>query len=104
MKREFTLIFVLLISFFSVAAEQSNNRQDSPEEVGRKYVNLNTDDPQADSLVQSIMSNSGSVVSMACCYESVDQNGRAVTLSGKIYFPKTELSKRIVVQIGRAHV
>ena len=63
-----------------------------------KYVDLNQTDPQSDSLVQSILASSGQTVSMPCVYQSVDQHGEVVTLSGKIYFPKLGLPKRFVLE------
>ena len=87
MKRIQILTTILLLSVAVMAEEQV-----------RQYVNLNQDAPQEDSLVLAIIENAGKTVSMACTYESVDQHGEKVTLSGKIYFPKQGLPKRFVLE------
>ena len=85
MKNRFVHIFALLLTF--AACTQ-----------GREYVNLNQPAPAEDSLVQALSATILQTVSMPCSYESADQFGEPVTLSGKVYFPKDKQAKRIVIQ------
>ena len=70
----------------------------SPVLGAQQYVNLQMEAPETDSLVLALIEAAGQTVAMPCTYESVDQNGEPVTLSGKIYFPKQGLPRRFVIQ------
>ena len=82
-------IFFLLLLYTPLYAQHDTTRL---------YVNLHMSAPAEDSLVQACMNTTESYVSMPCTYSSVDQFGLPVTLSGKIYFPREGLPKRIVLQ------
>lgn len=88
MRRQIILTIGLFLSLTMGAA--------NPQ--AKQYVDLTQESPQTDSLVQALITDAGQTVSMPCIYESVDQNGNPVTLSGKIYFPKQGLPKRFVIQ------
>lgn len=88
MKRQFILTLVLLLALAVRAAEPQ----------ARQYVNLQMEAPETDSLVQALIAEAGQTVAMPCTYQSVDQHGLPVTVSGKIYFPKQGLAKRFVLE------
>ena len=88
MRRQIVLTISLLLAI-SVGAANPQSKQ---------YVNLQMDAPQTDSLVQAIFSTGEQTVAIPCSYESVDQHGEPVTLSGKIYLPQNGHPKRIVLQ------
>ena len=89
MKRLLNILFVLLMAGMVLAAK--------PMPV--QYVDLNAQNPQADSaLMARIDAEETAIVSLPCTYQSVDQHGENVILSGKIYFPKDAKPKAFVIQ------
>lgn len=58
----------------------------------REYVNLDDRD-----LHSKAWHRRADVLSAACIYRSVDQYGDSVTLSGKVYIPRTGRAKRILL-------
>ena len=60
-----------------------------------QYVDLSAPDK---AVVDSMIAAAGEVVAMPCLYASQDQYGAPITVSGKIYFPKSGRAKQWVLE------
>lgn len=85
MKKLFSLLFSIVLTASLQAAVPH-------------YVDLDAPAPEIDSLVQALLASSAEYIGLPCSYQSVDERGLPVTLSGKIYLPRTRQSKRVVLQ------